>query len=688
MTDDVNVKFGAETADLDSGIAHVKDKIAEVGAAGKEFASSIKEVGEAVVAAFAVEKISQFFEKMAELGTQTERTAAMLGISTEQVGEFSAIALASGGSADGMTRALERMAMGLQRAKEGTGPAAAGFKALGLNAKELIGLPLQDVLDKIANKFAGMNDGLNKTAIAMAILGRGGAEMIPVLDRGAQGMAELGQIAVRAGSAMDSGTVRVLTQMHEAIVELGLSLQGIGITMANAFGPSITAIVGALTDLVQWFNNSLKAGGLFEDGLKLLAGVADVVATALLGIVFAIEAVAQTAAFAWNEIHDVMRLSLTDVKKDFETWQNSMLASGTSFMTRLKALWGAAGAPEGKGGKKDTPSMDLSKGGKDTAATVAAAEMDGEIKVLQQGLATKKILLETELAQHKITKAQELQAEQDYVDDTYGTSREILTSEMALWAEGTKQYQAALNKRNELDAKYATDSAKITLDLAKDQEKTITKVSNDIQSAFNSQLKGLLAGTTSWSQAFKNIMGDLVIKVIEYFEKIAVDWVVKQAVMTAANVAGNTARTASDATAAATSSALTVSTGIESIMASAAKTFAGIFGFLSPAMGPAAAGPAAIGEATVAASAAALYEQGTPWVPSDGIAMLHKGEAVIPASANAAGLGGGSGGLVINLGGFTANGAMTEAEIKGHARAIARTVADHWRTNPTTRPAY
>jgi hypothetical protein len=74
MTDDVNVKFGATTGDLDSGIAHVKDKIAEVGAAGKEFAESMKAVGEAILAAFAVEKIVQFVEKMAELGTQTERT--------------------------------------------------------------------------------------------------------------------------------------------------------------------------------------------------------------------------------------------------------------------------------------------------------------------------------------------------------------------------------------------------------------------------------------------------------------------------------------------------------------------------------------------------------------------------------------------------------------------------------------
>ncbi len=39
-----------------------------------------------------------------------------------------------------------------------------------------------------------------------------------------------------------------------------------------------------------------------------------------------------------------------------------------------------------------------------------------------------------------------------------------------------------------------------------------------IESAFNSQLRGLLAGTTTWSQAFKKILGDLIIKFIEMCE--------------------------------------------------------------------------------------------------------------------------------------------------------------------------
>lgn len=68
-------------------------------------------------------------------------------------------------------------------------------------------------------------------------------------------------------------------------------------------------------------------------------------------------------------------------------------------------------------------------------------------------------------------------------------------------------------------------------------------------------------------------------------------------------------------------------------MASAGETFAGIFGFLSPVMGPAAAGPAAAGEATVlsVATGMASFASGAWSLPSDMIAQVHQGEMIVPA---------------------------------------------------------
>jgi hypothetical protein len=81
------------------------------------------------------------------------------------------------------------------------------------------------------------------------------------------------------------------------------------------------------------------------------------------------------------------------------------------------------------------------------------------------------------------------------------------------------------------------------------------------------------------------------------------------------------------------------------------------------------------------------FAVGTPWVQNDGLAMLHRGERVVTAADNAAGVGRG-GDAHFHLGGLTINGSITPAELKSHIRTIAVGLKEHWQTNPTTRPAY
>ena len=65
-----------------------------------------------------------------------------------------------------------------------------------------------------------------------------------------------------------------------------------------------------------------------------------------------------------------------------------------------------------------------------------------------------------------------------------------------------------------------------------------------------------------------------------------------------------------------------------------AQAFSGIFAFLAPIMGPAAAGPAAAGEATVMAAADGIASAAGGWmVPSDQLAMVHQNEMILPAKS-------------------------------------------------------
>ena len=70
---------------------------------------------------------------------------------------------------------------------------------------------------------------------------------------------------------------------------------------------------------------------------------------------------------------------------------------------------------------------------------------------------------------------------------------------------------------------------------------------------------------------------------------------------------------------------------IRSILSSAAEAFAGVFGFLSPLMGPLAAGPAAAAQATVAgmAGSVASADIGMWQVPEDLLTLVHQGSGIL-----------------------------------------------------------
>ena len=123
--------------------------------------------------------------------------------------------------------------------------------------------------------------------------------------------------------------------------------------------------------------------------------------------------------------------------------------------------------------------------------------------------------------------------------------------------------------------------------------------------------------------------------------KFALKWVTEHAFAATANIAQNSAVTASALAGDAAQTASKTASGAAGIASQAAnatssiaidgaKTFGGVFGFLAPLLGPFAAGPAAGAEATVLAAGSA-FDTGAWSLPRDMIAAVHQGEMIIPS---------------------------------------------------------
>ncbi|MGD0205209.1 MAG: hypothetical protein ABSB57_02025, partial [Dehalococcoidia bacterium] len=125
--------------------------------------------------------------------------------------------------------------------------------------------PMGVIMPQIADVFATMPDGVEKTGLAMELFGRSGKNMIPVLNLGSEGLKALGIDAERLGVVMDQKAVTAAKNLTFAQRDLHEAMKGLEITVAEAAIPALTALAtGATNALVAV--RPLVTEGLQEAG--------------------------------------------------------------------------------------------------------------------------------------------------------------------------------------------------------------------------------------------------------------------------------------------------------------------------------------------------------------------------------------------------------------------------------------
>jgi lambda family phage tail tape measure protein len=172
------------------------------------------------------------------------------GVSVEALAKFRKAASTSGTDIDAVAKSLTRLSRGMfEAATTGKGKAADALNALGISAKDAAGnvKSADAVTLEIANRFKSMPDGVNKTALAMALFGKSGADMIPMLNMG--------------GAAIDSLSVKMTKAFAERADEysdklaiLSGKVGALGADLAIALLPALNAVTDALTATVTGFS--------------------------------------------------------------------------------------------------------------------------------------------------------------------------------------------------------------------------------------------------------------------------------------------------------------------------------------------------------------------------------------------------------------------------------------------------
>ncbi len=265
------------------------------------------------------------------------------------------------------------------------------------------------------------------------------------------------------------------------------------------------------------------------------------------------------------------------------------------------------------------------------AAQLAATE---ELRLIEDGQKQKLALYAEEARAYAITQREKLALSAQAIQGAYALELGALKEREAVGDQSLAARQRVDDMAIEAARRRDDEITLLTKSALQEQERDYQSFANSIEQAFNSQLRGLISGTENWHTAFKNVLEDLLFKLVEFTETTVAHHLIGEAMKTAATTTGVAARTGAEEAGAAASMGALGAAMVRSILSSAAESFAGVFGFLAPLMGPFAAGPAAAAQATVAgmAGSVASADIGMWQAPADMLTLVHHNELIMPAT--------------------------------------------------------
>ncbi len=231
--------------------------------------------GETLGLAFGLHEIHEFVAAQIEVGNEAINTAEMLGVSVAELKEFRYAAYQADVSSEEAATALRFLNKGLGAAAEGGKEAAAVFNTLGVKIKEQDGKtrPALDVMGDIADAFEKIEDPAQKTKVAMEVFGRAGSKLIPLLNQGRKGLAEMSE----EFKELTEGTevnAEVLQEAEHQTKRNETAMKGLKSVVAAQLIPAYTKMIQLATSGAVTFRKLAANSYIVQSSLAVLGAIA------------------------------------------------------------------------------------------------------------------------------------------------------------------------------------------------------------------------------------------------------------------------------------------------------------------------------------------------------------------------------------------------------------------------------
>jgi lambda family phage tail tape measure protein len=239
------VSLGLDAAEYTNGLTKAEYQARQF---GEKIGTAIRNGAALAVASLATVATSSAaafaaLDNLVKKAGDFQDLAEITGASAEGLASFGVAAGTAGTTVEAVAQASVKLTKNLTGVDDESKAAGAAIKALGLNLKDFKALTPEDQIDAISKALAGFEDGASKTAVATALLGKSGAELLPFL----KALEEQGGRQVILTAEQIAQADEYADRQARSRSELSLHAQA----LATEFVPALIAVQNATGDVIK-----------------------------------------------------------------------------------------------------------------------------------------------------------------------------------------------------------------------------------------------------------------------------------------------------------------------------------------------------------------------------------------------------------------------------------------------------
>jgi hypothetical protein len=284
----VSAVFTANSSGLVTGVNQAARSMSRMESATKSLAGGMRALvaiqgaqlfgSMAATAGTYIRSLVSMGQAQAQVIDRQSKLAARLGFTDAQLASVSLAGELAGVSMEQVAAAATKMNITLGKAAGGSASAKKSFDAIGLSFDDLQGMSPDAQFAAIAEAISKLPNEAAQAAAAVAIFGKAGANLLPMFQGGAEGIAYAAEQAQRLGLALTNAQANDVEAMNDAITLAGKAITGVVQQVVSYLAPAVKQVADTFTNLVGSIGGA-NIGQAIGDGIlqgaRFLAGIGD-----------------------------------------------------------------------------------------------------------------------------------------------------------------------------------------------------------------------------------------------------------------------------------------------------------------------------------------------------------------------------------------------------------------------------